>query len=72
MKLVTVFKGWNAGEAELVRARLEAAEFHPVIVNEHSGIEMMGGGGGVLVQVPDTEAADAGEFLADSGGAPAE
>ncbi len=67
MRLVTVFKGWTAAEAELVRARLDAAQFHPVIANENSGLEMFGGLGGgkgaVLVQVPEEEAEDARDLL---------
>jgi len=68
VKLVTVFKGWTADEANLVRARLEAANFHPTVANENSGVVMFGGLGGgngaVLVQVPEEEAADAKDFLA--------
>jgi hypothetical protein len=67
MKLVSVFKGWNVTDAQLVFSRLEAADFHPVIFNEYAAIEIFGGFGGglggVLVQVPENEAADALEFL---------
>jgi hypothetical protein len=66
MKLETIFKGWNLNEAELVRSRLEAAGFHPVMVNEYAA-NMFGGSTNALspvsVQVPESEAADAKEFL---------
>ena len=66
MNLTTVFKGWNSNEAELVRSRLEAADFHPVIVNEYAA-NMFGGSTNALspvsVQVPEAEADDAKEFL---------
>jgi Putative prokaryotic signal transducing protein len=66
VKLTTIFKGWNLNEAELVRSRLEAADFNPVLVNEYAA-NMFGGSTNALspvsVQVPETEAADAKEFL---------
>ncbi len=66
MSLVTVFRAFNPADAQLVRSRLEAAEFHPVVSNELSALSMDGyamAAGGILVQVPETEAADAKEFL---------
>ena len=66
MKLVSVFKGWNLNEAELVCSRLEAADFHPFVINEYTA-NMFGGSANaispVFVQVPEVEAADAEEFL---------
>ena len=74
MKLVTVFKGWNLNEAELVCSRLEAAGFHASMVNEYAA-NMFGGSTNALspvsVQVPESEAADAKEFL-DAPDLPAE
>ena len=67
MQLVTVFTAFNPADAHLVRSRLEAAEFHPVIMHELSALSMDGyamAAGGILVQVPENEAADAKEFLA--------
>jgi len=67
MQLVTVFTAFNPAEAQLVRSRLDAASFHPVVVNELSALSMDGyslATGGILVQVPDGEAEDAREFLA--------
>jgi len=67
MQLVTVFRALNPADAHLVRSRLEAAEFHPVVTHELSALSMDGyalAAGGILVQVPDEEAADAKEFLA--------
>jgi hypothetical protein len=74
MNLVTIFKGWNLNEAELVRSRLEAAGFHPTVVNEYAA-NMFGGSSNALspvsVEVPESEAADAREFL-ETPTAPAE
>jgi hypothetical protein len=74
MNLVTIFKGWNLNEAELVCSRLEAAGFHTVVVNEYAA-NMFGGSNNVLspvsVQVPENEADDAREFL-ETPNAPAE
>ena len=67
MKLVTVFTAFNPAEADLVRSRLDAADFHPVITHGLSALSIDGyalAAGGILVQVPEDEAADAREFLA--------
>ena len=74
MQLVTVFTAFNSAEAQLVRSRLEAANFYAVVKNELSALSMDGyslAAGGILVQVPEIEAADAREFL-DSPAAPSE
>jgi hypothetical protein len=66
LNLATIFKGWNLNEAELIRSRLEAAGFHPVVVNEYAA-NTFGGSTNALspvsIQVPESEAADAREFL---------
>ena len=70
MKLVTISTNFNLGEAEVVRSRLEAAGFHPFIANENVA-GWLGGpstAAQLRVEVPESEAADAREFLA----APAE
>jgi hypothetical protein len=67
MELVTVFRAFNPAEAQLVRARLEAAGFHAAVMHELSSLSMDGyalAAGGILVQVPDVEAPDAKELLA--------
>jgi hypothetical protein len=67
MSLVTVFRAFNPADAQLVRSRLEAAQFHAVVTHELSALSMDGyalAAGGILVQVPDVEAADVREFLA--------
>ncbi len=69
MPLVTVHTAFNPADAHLVRSRLEAAQFHPVVTNELSALSMDGyamAAGGILVQVPAEEAAEAKEFLASS------
>ena len=66
MKLVVVFTGFNPAETQMVRARLEAAGFHPFIPNENSALGTEGYSlavGGIRVQVPEDELADAKEFL---------
>jgi len=67
MELVTVFRAFNPADAHLARSRLEAAGFHAAVMHELSSLSLDGyamAAGGILVQVPDAEAADAKEFLA--------
>jgi hypothetical protein len=55
------------------RSRLEAAGFHPTLANEDAAL-WLGTAitiGGILLQVPEAEAADAKDFL-DAPPAPAE
>jgi hypothetical protein len=62
MTFVTVFRAFNPAEAELVQSRLDAAGFTVNVANELSALSIEGyamAAGGILVQVPDTEAADA-------------
>jgi hypothetical protein len=66
VQFVTVHTSFNPADADLVRSRLEAAQFHPVIMHDLSALSMDGyalAAGGILVKVPDNEAADAVEFL---------
>jgi hypothetical protein len=66
MAMVTVFRAFNPADAQLVRSRLEAAQFHAVVTHELSALSLDGyalAAGGILVQVPGAEAADAKEFL---------
>jgi len=66
MKPVTLYKAFNPADAQLVCSRLEAAGFHPFIADEAAALNMDGYAltiGGIRVQVPDTEFADAREFL---------
>ncbi len=74
MSLVTIFKAFNPAEAQLVRSRLEAAGFHPFVADELSALSIDGyaiTAGGIRVQVPEDEAADAKEFI-ETPTAPAE
>jgi hypothetical protein len=63
---VTVFTAFRSPEAQIVRARLEVANFHPVIANENGPITLGGFSKSTLirVEVPEPEADDAKEFLA--------
>lgn len=68
MALVTIHTAFNPADAHLVRSRLEAANFHPVILHELSALSIEGytvGAGGILVQVPEEEAQEVREFLAE-------
>ena len=65
MQFVTISKEFNDAEAHMKLARLEAAGFHAVIMNEATAL-WMGTAiatGGILLQVPEVEADDAREFL---------
>jgi len=71
MNPTTIYKALNPADAQLVYSRLEAAGFHPFVADEVAALGMEGYAlavGGIRVQVPESEAADAMEFLA----APAE
>ena len=66
MGLVTVARAFNPAEAQLIRSRLDAAEFHAVVMHELSALSLDGyamAAGGILVQVPEQEAAEATAFL---------
>lgn len=67
--MTTIYSAFNPADAQLVRSRLEAAQFHPVVTHELSALSLDGyalAAGGILVQVPDSEAAEAKEFLTQS------
>ena len=69
MDLVTISRSLNPADAQLIRARLEAAGFHAVVANELAALCFEGyalGTGGIRVQVPDTEAEEATAFLDSS------
>jgi hypothetical protein len=75
MEMVTIFQALNPMDAQLVRARLAAAEFHPYVKDELSALSNEGGvlaAGGILVQVPSEEAEEAREFLAADNPPPSE
>lgn len=68
MNLVTIFRTFNPAEADLVRSRLEAAEFLVTLVHDQAALGLEGGAlaaGGILVQVPEAEAEEA-KALIDS------
>jgi len=62
MNLVTVFRTFNVGEAEVIRSRLDAAEFDVALKNDVASLSIDGyslAAGGILVQVPEDQALDA-------------
>ena len=66
MRPVTIYKALNPADAQLVASRLEAAGFHPFVADELAALSMDGyalAAGGIRVQLPDSEFADAREFL---------
>jgi hypothetical protein len=66
MKLVTVYTALNPAEAHLANSRLEAAGFHSTVTGEGAALGIEGYAltvGGIRVQVPEDEAADANLLL---------
>jgi hypothetical protein len=66
MKLVTVYRTFSPADAQLVRSRLEAANLQAAVTNELSALSMEGyslATGGIQVQVPEDQAADARELI---------
>lgn len=66
MNLITVHTALNPADAQLARARLETAGFHAEIAHELAALSLDGyamAAGGIRVQVPESEAAEANEFL---------
>ncbi len=66
MNLITVFTALNPADAHLANSRLQAAGFHSVVVGEGAALGIEGYAitvGGICVQVPDGEAADANLLL---------
>jgi hypothetical protein len=66
MKPVVIFKTFNQAEAQLVRSRLEAANFHPFIVNENVAQYLSGFSNATTLrlEVPENEADEVKTFLA--------
>jgi len=66
MRLVTVYQAFSSADAQLIRSRLDAAGFHAVVQHELAALSMDGysmAAGGILVQVPESEAAEARELI---------
>ena len=66
MKLVTIATNFNLADAGLVCSRLDAAGFHPTLVNENASSWLgatMSQASMLRIQVPENEAAEAKEFL---------
>jgi hypothetical protein len=62
MSLTTVYRTFSAGDAQLVRSRLEASELQATVAHELSALSMDGyalAAGGILVQVPAEQAEEA-------------
>ena len=66
MHLGTVCTAFNPADAHLARSRLDAAGFHATVAHETASLSLDGyamAAGGILVQVPASEADEAREFL---------
>ncbi len=66
MNPVTLYKALNPADAQMVFSRLDAAGFHPFVADEIAALSLEGyalSAGGIRVQVPASEYADAKEFL---------
>jgi hypothetical protein len=65
MNLVTLCTSFYPAEAQMIRSRLEAAGFHPFLANENTAAWLGGVSTATLlrIEVPESEAADAKEFL---------
>ena len=70
MELSTIFRALNSAEAQLVRSQLEAADFDVFVADESSALAVecyVLGVGGIRVQVPRVQEADARELLKSCG-----
>ena len=66
MDMITVATAFNPADANLTASRLDAAGFSPFIKGELASLSMDGyaiSAGGICVQVPEDQAAEAKEFL---------
>lgn len=66
MEPVTVYRSFNAADANLIASRLEASGFDTFIAHELSALTMDGyamAAGGIKVQVPEDQASDARELI---------
>ena len=66
MALVTIYQTFSAADAQLVRSRLDAANFTASVAHELAALSMDGysmATGGISVQVPEEEAVDARALL---------
>jgi len=62
MSLTTVYRTFSAGDAHLIRSRLEASELQATVAHELAALSMDGyalAAGGILVQVPSEQAEEA-------------
>ena len=74
MKLVTVYRTFSSADAQLIRSLLEARDIPAMVADEASALSMEGYSmttGGIRVQVPEEQAADARELIESKSG-PAE
>lgn len=70
MKLVTVHRSFNPAEADVVRSRLEAAQFDVAMSHDLAALSLDGyalAAGGILIQVPEDQADAARELIANAG-----
>ena len=65
MGFTTIQTSFNDVEANLIKSRLELAGFHPHLKDENATMltATPNTTGGIKIQVPDEEAADAAQYL---------
>ena len=65
MKLVTIATDFNLANAGMVCSRLDAAGFHPTLINENASAWLGGTSTSTMlrIQVPEDEATEARKFL---------
>ena len=66
MSLVTVYNTFSAGDAQLIRSMLEAADVPATVAHELSALSLDGyalAAGGISVQVPEEHAEFARELI---------
>ena len=69
MELVTVYTALNPAQAQLIRSRLEAADFLVCVKHENAALSMDGyalAAGGIKVQVPEDQVEDAKALIASN------
>ena len=66
MDFITIYKAVSEAQVQIIRSRLEAANFHPFVPDDSSAFgsdPLALGSSGIRIQVPEAEAAEARAFL---------
>ena len=66
MDFITIYKAVSEAQVQIIRSRLEAANFHPFVPDDSSAFgsdPLALGSSGIRIQVPEAEAEEARAFL---------